>query len=404
MSSGTPTQKTEQSIGPSDFSLVLGGPVYQLLRRAYRTDDVQSLAKRRAVIISLVAWLPLFVLSLVQGSAFKGSVAVPFLYDLEVHIRFLAALPLLVIAELIVHQRMRTVVKAFRDRNMIPEKDASRFDAAVESAFRLRNSLIAELLLAVLVYVVGIQVIWRQFVALGGTATWYSTPSGDGTSLTVAGAWFGYVSLPIFQFLLLRWYFRVFIWARFLLKVSRIELALVPTHPDRMGGLGFLANTVYAFTPLALAHGVMLAGPISSRIFYAGAKLSEFRMEAGALVLGTLLVVFGPLTVFAPQLAEARRRGMREYGDLAERYVRAFDTKWLRGGASTDESLLGSGDIQSLADLGNSLEVVRGMRTFPITREALFQLGFVTFAPIIPLALTMMPLEELLKKLFGLMF
>ncbi len=391
------------SLTTTDFSLVLGGPLYQLLRRAHLSDDALTLLKRRVVIIALFCWLPPFVLSLATGRALPGTVSVPFLMDLELHIRFLLTLPLLVIAELVVHQRMRTVVQLFRLRNLIPEPEAARFEAAIAAAFRLRNSPIAEILLAVFVYVVGIQVLWRNFIALGAS-TWYDTTSAGSADLTIAGVWFGYVSLPIFQFLLCRWYFRIFIWARFLIHVSKIKLNLVPTHPDKLGGLGFLANTVYAFAPLAAAHGVMLAGPMASRIFHAGAKLSDFKGEALAVVMGVLLMVFGPLLVFAPQLAAARRDGMREYGNLAERYVRAFDTKWLRGGASPDESLLGSGDIQSLADLGNSLEVVRGMRTFPVTRDALVSLAVATFAPVIPLFLTMMPLEELLKKLFGMLF
>jgi hypothetical protein len=105
--------------------------------------------------------------------------------------------------------------------------------------------------------------------------------------------------------------------------------------------------------------------------------------------------------VFAPQLAQAKRTGLREYGTLAERYVREFDTKWLRGGAPADEPFVGSGDIQSLADLGNSFEVVQAMRIAPITKEAILQLVAATLAPIVPLGLTMMPLEELLKKLLG---
>jgi hypothetical protein len=108
--------------------------------------------------------------------------------------------------------------------------------------------------------------------------------------------------------------------------------------------------------------------------------------------------------VFAPQLAEAKRRGNREYGALAERYVREFDTKWLRGGAPADEALVGSGDIQSLADLANSFEVVRTMRFTPVTREALLRLVAATLAPLVPLALTMMSLEELLKQLLGIVF
>ena len=65
---------------------------------------------------------------------------------------------------------------------------------------------------------------------------------------------------------------------------------------------------------------------------------------------------------------------------------------------------MGSGDIQSLADLGNSYEVVRTMRIAPITKEAIFRLAAATLAPMVPLLLTMMPLEELLKMLFGILF
>jgi hypothetical protein len=396
-----PAAGTAQS--EPDFSLVLGGPLFQLLRRAHLSDDALTLLRKRVGVIALIAWLPLLVISLLQGKATKGSVPVPFLLDLELHVRFLVALPLLVIAEIVVHRRMRPVVQLFRERNIVPEAELPRLRAAIESAFRLRNSVVAEVLLLAIVYGVGIQVFWRHYIALN-IDTWYATPSADGPVLSAAGIWYGYVSLPIFQFLLCRWYFRVFIWARFLYRVSRLELRLVPTHPDRLGGLGFLANTVYAFAPLAAAHGAMLAGPFASRIFHMGAKVSEFRMEAFALVAVVLCMVFGPLLVFVPQLAEARRKGLREYGTLAERYTRAFDEKWLRGGAPPDEPLLGSGDIQSLADLGNSLEVIRSMRTVPITKEALFQLGMVTFAPMLPLLLTAMPLEELLKRLFGLVF
>jgi hypothetical protein len=216
--------------------------------------------------------------------------------------------------------------------------------------------------------------------------------------------WYGYVSQPLFQFMLMRWYFRIFIWTRFLWQVSRIDLSLVPTHPDRVCGLGFLSNTIYAFAPLAVAHGGLFAGFIANRIFYLGAALPQFKIEIAILVVFLLCIVIGPLLVFAPQLAEAKRIGNREYGTLAERYVREFDAKWLRGGAPADEPLVGSGDIQSLADLNNSFEVVRTMRIAPVTKEAVLRLVAATLAPVVPLALTMMPLEELLKRLIGIVF
>jgi hypothetical protein len=397
-------KKTVDNIDKStDFSLVLGGPLFQLLRRAHLTGDTLELLRRRILLISLFTWLPLLVLSALEGQALGGSAAVPFLLDVEVHVKFLVVMPLLIIAELVVHQRMRLVAKQFPDRNLIAENDLPRFNAAIASAFRLRNSVLAEVLLIAFVYFVGVLIIWRQFTALS-TTTWYAVVSSEGSKLSLSGIWYGYVSVPILQFLLMRWYFRIFIWARFLWQVSRLGLSLVPTHPDHVGGLGFLSNTVYAFTPLAVAHGGMVAGIIASRIFYLSASLPQFKIEIAVIVVFVLCMVLGPLLLFAPQLAEAKRTGNREYGTLAERYVREFDAKWLRGGAPAGEPLVGSADIQSLADLNNSFEVVRTMGIAPITKAAFVQLVAATLAPITPLALTMMPLEELLKKLFGILF
>src|SRR5512139_854215 len=114
-----------------DFSLVLGGPLYQLLRRSHISGDALELVRRRAVVIALLAWLPLLLLSAVEGRAFGESVAVPFLRDIEVHVRFLVALPLFVVAELVVHDRMRFVVRQFLERNLIPGNAVPRFEAAV---------------------------------------------------------------------------------------------------------------------------------------------------------------------------------------------------------------------------------------------------------------------------------
>jgi hypothetical protein len=393
----------DQIRGPGDFSLVLGGPLFQLLRRAHLSGGALELVRRRAILIPLFAWLPLLALSALEGRALGGSVVAPFLRDVDLHIRLLVAMPLLVAAELVVHDRLRLVPGQFLGRNLVPSRDSERFEAAIASAFRLRNSLLAELLLIAFVYGVGVSLVWRHYLALGAS-TWYAMPDGAGMTLSRSGMWFCYVSLPAFQFLLLRWYYRIFIWTRFLWQVSRIDLRLVPTHPDRVGGLGFLSNTAYAFIPLVTAHGAMLAGLMANRIFYAGASLLDFKAEVALVVAVLLSLVFGPLLVFAPQLAQAKRKGNREYGALAQRYVSEFDDKWLRGGAAADERLVGSGDIQSLADLGNSFEVVLTMRVAPVTRDAVIRVMAASLVPIVPLALTMMSLEDILKNLFGILF
>jgi hypothetical protein len=386
-----------------DFSLVHGGPLFQLLLRSHLSSDGLTLMVRRIIVFVLITWVPLLVLAALDGHLLRTSVAVPFLLDVETHIRFLVVAPLLLAAELIVHRRLLRVTRTFLERSLIPVAALPRFDAAVTSAFRLRNSLLAEVLLVVFVYLVGVLVLWHHFVAMD-VSTWYATTSAEGLKLTRGGMWYACVSLPVFQFLLLRWYFRLFIWIRFLWQVSRIDLSLVPTHPDQVGGLGFLANTVYGFSVLLIAHGAMLAGQVANRIFFAGATLTDFKVEIAVLVAFVMCVVFGPLLVFSPQLARAKRIGLNEYGRLAERYVREFDGKWLRGGAPEGEPLIGSADIQSLADLSNSFSVVRSMRLAPIMRDAIVQLAACVLVPLIPLLLTVMPVEQLTRKLLSLVF
>ena len=220
MTSPTPVSGDSLLRDPQDFSLVLGGPLFQLLRRAHLSDDALMLVRQRIIVISLFAWLPLLVLSALEGQVLGGRAAVPFLLDVDVHIRFLVALPLLIVAELVVHQRMRFVVKQFLERQVIPESAMTRFEAAIASALRLRNSVLAEVLLIAFVYGVGVLIVWRQYMALEA-ATWYATPAVGGSTLSLAGMWYGYVSLPLFQFLLLRWYFR-------LVDLGALPLAGVP--------------------------------------------------------------------------------------------------------------------------------------------------------------------------------
>jgi len=397
-----PRSASELSLDPQDFSLVQGGPLFQLLRRAHLYGDGLTLLQRRVVLFAAVAWLPLLVFSALGGELLGGSAAIPFLKDVDVYVKFLVVIPLLVIAELVVHQFLRPIVAQFLKQDLIPESARPGFDAAVASALRFRNSVLAEVLLMAFVYGFGVLVLWRHFMVLN-TTTWYATPSAGGSTLTLTGMWYGFVSLPIFQFLVVRWIYRLLIWARLLWQVSRLELTLVPTHPDRAGGLGFLSNVLYAFLPLAVAFGALLAGNLANRILYAGAKLPEFKMQIAAAVIFLVLIFVGPLLVFGGRIAQVKRTGLLEYGALAQRYVRDFDTKWLRGGVEANETPLGSEDIQSLADLANSFEVIRTMRMAPVAVQDIILVALSVLLPIAPLLLTVMPLEQLLKLVFGLL-
>ena len=383
----TPESSTERT----DFSLVLGGPLFQLFRRAHLTGDALELSNRRVIIAAVITWVPLLLLSLVSGHALVDSVAIPFLRDVETHVRYLIALPILIAAELIVHRRLSPAVRQFVERRIVRPEELPKFQQAIDSTMRLRNSVWIEVALIALVYGVGIWV-WRNQVAMDETS-WYAVPNHTGMRLTPAGYWQMLVSAPIFQFILLRWYFRFFLWFWFLFRVSRLNLHLIPIHTDRTGGLGFLGASPMAFAPVLIAQGWVLAGLIASRIFYGGQSLREFKFQIVAFLGFFIIATLIPLVVFAPRLAEAKRAGLGDAGRLASRYTRRFEEKWFRGGAS-DEELLGSADIQSLADLGNSMGVVQEMRLVPFGWRDVTRLVTITAVPFLPLLLTIFSLED----------
>ncbi|HEY2168222.1 MAG TPA: hypothetical protein VGJ30_01250 [Candidatus Angelobacter sp.] len=388
---------------PHDFSLVMGGPIFQLFRRSHLAGDGMDLVVRRILVITLIAWPPLLLLSALGSHLAGASVTLPFLRDIEAHVRLLVALPALIGAELLVHTRIRPIVKAFLARRIVRQQDLPKFDAAIDSAMNLRNSVTLELGLLALVFSVG-QWSWRSQAALLGTATWYAIPQGGHLHLTAAGYWYVFVSVPIFQFILLRWYLRFFIWFRFLWQTSRLDLHLIPTHPDRAAGLAFLGKSAYAFGPILFAQGALLAGLIASRVLHGGEKLLSFKMEAIGFIGFFLVFVLGPLTMFTPQLAGAKRKGLGEYGLFASSYVEAFEKKWVVRDPSADDELLGTGDIQSLADLGNSYALVRDMRAVPFDMQDIVRLAAVTAVPLLPLGLTIFSFEQMVTQIIKVLF
>jgi hypothetical protein len=383
-----------------DFSLVLGGPIFQLFQRTHLEGNHLELLRRRIVIITVFVWLPLLLLSAFTSPA-AGAGGLSFLRDVEVHARFLVALPVLIGAELLVHLRIRPVVRRFVERRIVLPQDLPRFESAIQSTFRLRNSIPIELGLLLVVYSFGLW-FWHNRVGFN-SSSWYAN-SGGRWNLTPAGFWYVFVSIPIVQFILLRWYLRLFIWFRFLWQVSRMDLHLIPTHPDRCAGLAFLGKSSYAFGPILFAQGAMLAGLVASRVLYRGESLTSFKLQIGGFIAFFVLVILGPLLMFTPRMAQARRKGLADYGLLAQSYIEGFEQKWVLHDPSTSGELLGAADIQSLSDLGNCYGLVRDMRPVPFGLDDVTRLAAATAAPLAPLLLTIFSPEELFTRIIKVLF
>lgn len=377
-----------------NFSLVQGGPFYRILERGKLMRAPTGLVERRVLACIAVTLLPLVVLTALSGTL-VGGVDIPLAHDLDVTVKFLFALPLMIVAEPIVHARVKETVQEFLDRDLVAPRDELRFEAIVSSTMRLRNNAVVEVILFA-VALTGGYVLWRTTVAIHDVPTWY-TGKGAAGGLTAAGWWYAIVSQSIARFIMFRWYFRLFVWYVLMWRVSRLRLRLNSLHPDRAGGLAFLTHTVTAFSPVLVAQSSFVAAMIGNHIWHEGAKLPAFKFQIAGVIAFLTLQTIVPLLFFSMQLVQARLASYYEMGRLAVRYTNAFRDKWLEEVPARDEGLLGTADLQSLADLANSFEVVRTTRPMPFDLRLIFRLVAVIALPLLPLALTMVPLDELLR-------
>jgi hypothetical protein len=378
-----------------NFSLVNGGLLYSLLVRLRLVTPGASVALPVVAVFLLLSWLPLLFLTIAEEHFVGAVVRVPFVLDFAVHLRFLAALPILLLSERIIGQRIAEAVWHFEEFGLVAERDRPKMEAAVEEAKRRRDSLAPEIFIVFLIAVAGF-LGWREILLV---STWLQPSPG---SATLAGLWYAAISVPLFQFVLLRWFWRFVIWALLLWRIARISLQLSPAHPDTAGGLGYLGLVQEKFGLLILAFSILTSANTGERILYDGISLTTLQPTLLTFVALMIGVFVAPLFVFTPTLISVKRRGLLQYGGLAIRYVRLFENRWIL--EKRENELLGTGDIQSLADLGTSYDYVRKMRPFVFNGGNLAALGAAAVIPLLPLALTLLPIKEIIRLLWKLLF
>ncbi len=380
------------------FSLTEGGPGAALMKRLRLVRPELGVGSARtALILIAFVWVPLCVLCLIEGLAIGGA-GLPFFYDLAAHARFLLAVPLLVLADIPVGMRLREVVRHFLVANLVRREELERFEAILADTLRFRDARAAELAVLGLAYVATYNAV-SGFAAQGGS-TWFMPVPGHG--LTLSGYWYAFVALPIFQFLIFRWIYRMLVWSRFLWKVSRLDLLLTPTHPDTAGGLGFVGKGLVPFGVILFALSAVVSSAIASRILFSSGKLEDYQWSYAALFVAGLVVFAGPMLIFVPKLLALKQRGLMEYGTFGSRYTQAFHSKWITPKIEPGKVMLGAPDIQSLADLGNSFAVIRKMRIVPVEPGDFIAMVLPGLIPVLPLAATVMPVGAIVKGLLKL--
>ena len=376
-----------------EFSL-LGGPLHRLgARLGLVRGDTNTVALGLA--LGWVPWLVLVLLALAEGGATK----IFTLPVIGVHARLLLAVPLLFAAETALDAKVREFVTLLVRSGVAGPRALPELEAAAARLHRWKNSWLPDA--TSLLAATALSLLWVR-IRLSGQGAHETSQELAATPL--AAAWYWFVCLPLFRFLMVRWGWRLAFWWVLLRQLAKMDLELAPAHPDGVGGLGYLEIVHTRFAALALAISLIVSAVFAEDIASGRIGLKAVYPALFMTLLIDFVLFVAPLCVFAFKLRACQEKGLRDYTELSSRYVGAFERKWI-GNEGPKEPLLGTPDLQSLADLANSVAVVRKMRLAPISARLLAVIGAAAVAPMLPLLLFDYPLAKLaqmlLQKLAG---
>ncbi|HKX12437.1 MAG TPA: hypothetical protein VJP40_04730, partial [bacterium] len=342
--------------------------------------------------------------SLVEGLASGAAVQMPFLHDPATQVRFLLAMPLLLIAEPKIGKGLGSVVCYLETSGITREEDRPKLRNIINDSNRWLGRLFPEILLLGLVAILAVTKLGaglHEQIAPSVT-NWEMNPASGAKNW--AGDWYYTVSLPFYRFLMLRWFWRYLVWVVTLLRVSRLKLTLSPSHPDLAAGLGFFEVGQIQFGILAFALSTQLSGLMARKLLFEGVAINSFSLMILTYLAFLTLFLLAPLLVFIPSLNLTKRRGLLEFGVLGEKYTGAFERKWIGSSEPPDDSMLGSGDFQSLADLATGFDIVRRMRPCPFGSSAIISLVIAASLPFLPLLFFAFGFDKLLTKTLQMVF
>jgi hypothetical protein len=340
----------------------------------------------------VLAWLPNAILSAARGSGLAWS----FLTDYAAQSRLLIVIPLLILGEPPLINHLQAIGYQFHNEDLIRTPDLPAFEKAIGKLKSRGDSILAWVLLVSLTYLCVIVTV--PTIETGLLMPWCYGAGGITHVLSPAGSWYVLVSLPISLFVLLRWIWWQLVWAWFLGTVSRLDLQLLPSHPDHAGGLNFVEACMPDYLPFGLAVGIIVAGGVANRVIYGHQDLRAFEYMPVVVVAIVLGVCVAPFLLFFDSLLRARRQAIFAYGALANNIGSQFERKWLPGAGKSQTSALEVQDFSVTTDLYSIVANVHAMNAFPLGAGSVTRLALTALSPAIPLAFIALPFDVIMEK------
>lgn len=391
-----PQQRDTANSGSGEVSLVRGGPFYRVQEAARLIESDRWNLGRRVIFAIAIGWLPLALITLL----FNPRAVVGLFTDYTVNARVLIGVPVLLAGQVVMETAFRTILRHIRHAALLTPPDWVRLDETLVKLMRLRDSAIPELLIAVAVYAHVAQLVQTHLVL---ARSWVLAGTGGEAHLSPAGWYYVLISQFLYQFLFGISLWRWLLWWIFLFRLSRLDLQLMPTHPDQHGGIGFLGVSPMAIVPTIFAGSAVIGSTWRADILRSGGAvhLMSFKVDAIALLAIVLIIAVGPLVFFVPKLTGLRRRGIFEYGTLAQLESTAFHNRWILHRAGREEEFPASPEASTLTDYGSSYQNIEHLQPFPYDRGALVALVLAIAIPMLPVVLAEIPFVEVLKGLLS---
>jgi hypothetical protein len=386
----------------SSFALSTGGLFHRLMLLVRLVEANRDHPGRRIAVFIGITWLPLLILTAIDNTLTGAGIKITFLHDPVPHVRYLIAMPLLVIAERVIDPYLHAILQHFGTSGLVSDDAKPLYDKALQRLNRLKDAMWVDVALFLFAFSLG----WIFEFASGlstmdqESSSWMLTVAGEAKDLTPAGWWFLLISIPLLQFFVYRWIWRLIIWIGFMNQISRIRLVLQPAHPDRSGGLGILSRGQVSFGVVFAALGAMKSSTLAHEIMYEGRAISDIQWEVIGHVLICFLIITGPLCTFFSNLLSTKREGLRTYGTLGYRLTETFHKKWIKN-LSKDKGggLITAIDPSAMADYTAVYETVSGIKLIPLNRSSVIWLVLILVGPFIPLVFTQFSVKEAFQQL-----
>ena len=380
---------SNRSASREERDLFSGGPVVGRFWSNAARLDAHTI--RLAIAAMAIGWLPPCLMAAMQSLTTGDASLHSFLTDYGVVARSLVAAPILILGQAVAGPLLGAIVRHFREAGLVSTADVSRYCDIVRSTRLLRDSGVAEVIIAVAGFVLA-AAFWTVPAPL--LPAWHHAAPGIASA---ASWWHQFVSLPILMLLLLSWLWRLCLWARFLWKVSRLDLLLVPSHPDGAAGLKFIGLSLEALMLPAFALSSVIAGPLANRVMHGDAGIATFRAPVLAFAVLLQVLLAGPLLLFTGKLLAPMHQGMLAYGGMARDLGLRLEQRWL--GKPMRDGALDANDFSATTDLYSIVSNVYAMNIVPVSLRNLAVVVTATLLPFLPVVFLAISPLALLKKL-----